>query len=92
MRVGEDDAPGVEELARDELRRLAVEAVADDRVADGGEVDADLVRAAGLRARFDQRVPSKRSISLYARDGCAAVFDRRPCAGGCAGRARSGHR
>ena len=39
----------------DERRRPAVDPVADDRVADRGEVHADLVRAPRLRPRLDQR-------------------------------------
>src|SRR3972149_6243393 len=48
--------PGVEELPRHELRRPAVDGVADDRVADRREVDADLVRPAGDGRSFDERV------------------------------------
>ena len=42
-------APGVQELARDQRRWVAVDGVADDRVAQRGEVDADLMCAPGDR-------------------------------------------
>jgi len=52
--MAEGEPAGVQELPPDEGRRLAVEGVADDGMTGGGEVDADLVGAAGGRGDFDE--------------------------------------
>ena len=54
VRVADGDGEGVE-LQAVGRRRVAVERVAEDRVAEGGEVDAELVAAAGQRAELDPR-------------------------------------
>ena len=52
--MGEGEPVGVEELALEAVLALAaVGGVAGERVADRGEVGADLVRAAGLQARLE---------------------------------------
>ena len=70
-RVRELEPPRVEHDARDrELAdppRSAVARVAEERRAEVGEVDADLVRAAGLGARLDERGARRlRAASRYA--------------------------
>jgi hypothetical protein len=52
-RVRDDDAPGVEQMAAGAL--LAIDAILGDGEADGGEVDADLVGAAGLGMDEEER-------------------------------------
>ena len=62
LRVGEGEVGGVEEVAVEVEGRVeagngvggAVEGVADDGVAEGLGVDADLVSAAGFDADFDE--------------------------------------
>ena len=49
-RVPEGEAMGVEELTPYQRRRLPVHGVADDGVADGGEVDADIGASGRWRA------------------------------------------
>jgi len=39
------------------LRNRPIESVADDRVADGGEMHANLMRSSGMQLDFDQRRP-----------------------------------
>ena len=67
----------VEELAREaELTRSAVHRVTRDREVDGGEVDADLMRAAGLEADAQERVARQELLELEMRHrgtGCGGV-------------------
>src|SRR5438105_15287366 len=51
------ELPGVEHQPLS--RRAAVARVAEDGVADGGEMDADLVRAAGLDVDLHERVAQR---------------------------------
>ena len=64
-----------------ELRRSAVERVADDRVADGGHVDANLVGAAGFDADADQRELAETGVEaahhFVVRDGGTGVVGGR---------------
>ena len=46
----------VQELALERLVRHAVDTVPDDREVDRGQVDADLVRTAGLQPHVQERV------------------------------------
>lgn len=86
----------MERLAGEEQRRLtaqpeeravddappAVEDVGEDRVADGGEVDTDLMGAAGLRRDLQKRRLAETLEDLVAGDGIAArgviAADRHP--------------
>ena len=66
----------MQELAlQAEAPRAAVGAVAGERMADRGEVGPDLVRAAGLQPRADQRVAVEEALDLEVRAGLAR---RRP--------------
>src|SRR5436190_24007666 len=61
---------GVQELAVEaQLGSLAVDGVADDRVADGRQVDADRMRAAGLELDVEQRTARQHLADREMRDG-----------------------
>ena len=70
-RMREGEPPGVQELAPELLVRDAVDRVADDRQLDRRQVDADLVRPAGLEADASERVPGSSSLDLEVRDRLA---------------------
>src|SRR5262249_26201277 len=54
--VGELKVGGMQELARRQRRpATAVDAIADDRVVDRGQVDADLVRSPRLKLQLEER-------------------------------------
>ena len=57
-----------------ELRAMAVDPVADDRVADRRHVDADLVRPAGLEGHVKERPSGERLDELEVRDGVAGTL------------------
>jgi hypothetical protein len=61
--LGESDFGGVKEIAREngksgvadmKLRRCAIESVPDDGVAEGGEMNANLVGTAGVELDFEE--------------------------------------
>ena len=59
--------------AREQGRIAAVECIAEQRMAERGEVDADLVRAAGARRDTQERVPVPLGEHGVVRDGRLAV-------------------
>ena len=61
----------VQELPPEPVVGHAVDAVADDGQVDRGQVDADLVRPAGLEADVEQRVAAEQPLDLEVRDGVA---------------------
>ena len=61
----------MQELAPELLVRDAVDRVAHDRQPDRRQVDADLVRAAGLEPDVEQRVPAEQPLHLEVRDRLA---------------------
>ncbi len=64
----------MQELALEpELRRAAIGRVAGDGQVDRGQVDADLMSAAGLERRADERVAWEQLLDLEVRDGVARV-------------------
>ena len=88
---------GVQERAGhvEQVADAAVGAVADDRVADRGEVDADLVGAPGLQPaaqRGDLRRVGRSCAARGTRCGPGARRRRPPSASGRGGRGRSGRR
>ena len=73
-RLGERQARGVEELALEaEPPGRPVLGVADHRMADRLQVDADLVRAAGLEAHAQERRARQRLLDLEVRDAPRAA-------------------
>jgi hypothetical protein len=75
--VGEGEALGVQELARERAGplRAAVDAVAGDRVADRRQMDAELVRAPRLGVQLQQRVAVDLAQDVVARARLAAAGD-----------------
>ena len=83
-RMPEAELGAVQELAREPVApRVPVARIARDRMADRGEVGADLVRAAGLQARLDQGVGRQQleHLEVGARLARRAAADR-PALGG----------
>src|SRR6185369_10819111 len=78
-RMLEAQLRGVQRLAREVdavARAAAIDGVADERMADVLEMHADLVRAPGLQAAFDQRGAAEALEHAVARArGLAAVRD-----------------
>src|SRR5204863_109907 len=69
-RVREREPRGVEELALEaEVAGTAVHRIARDREADRLEMDADLVRAAGLERDAEERVAAQQLDDLEMRQG-----------------------
>src|SRR3954470_23914331 len=63
---------GVEELALEaELVRASIDRVARNREVDRGEMDSDLVRAAGLELHVQERMPREELDELEVRDRVA---------------------
>ncbi len=74
----EAKSPGVQCLPPERYAALlAVRPIADQRMSERGQVNADLVRAAGLEAAGEQRAVAETLAHLIARDGCFAGRDDR---------------
>src|SRR4051794_12916457 len=73
--MNERDTRGVEKLTIDQWRGLSVYAIANDGMADRGEVDADLMRASGLRASLQQRHAAEPLNDSVRRCGVTAAID-----------------
>src|SRR5262245_22230109 len=70
-RVRERKSVRVQELAPELLVRNAVDAVSHDREVDRGQMDADLVRPAGLEAHIQDCVGAEQLVDLEVRDRLA---------------------
>ena len=90
--VVEDEQPGVQRLVVDQVRGMTVDGVADDGVAQGRQVDADLVGAAGDEVTVEQRGVGEALPARGSRWSRACHPPRRPCGGGPSGRGRWGPR
>ena len=65
---------GVQRLTGDAIRSAAVEVIAEERMGEVREVDADLMRASRRQAKREQRKPAALCKRCIVRDG---AFSRR---------------
>ena len=76
-RVAEGQAPSMKELTRngDPSSAMAIDPVADNGMADGGEVHAHLMGASRLRHSFDQSVPCQMLAHAIVGAGIASALN-----------------